>query len=331
MVVTALLGAQVAVYYLYALRCSFPTPHQQRASDSEVHVLVMSDMHLLGHRRRPRSQRVWVDWQMFMSIRAALDVHLPDMVLVLGDQFDEGGLPTPQDTWNVGNHDTSFGWYMSAEEIRRFEVDFGASNRVTEALGHTFVQLNTMALDTNVQDDDVKDSAQSNTTKLGMTRTRGSVVLMTHLPLYRADDMQCGDKRRNEGGHITYEHPSFPYEIHHHVLSPELTQELLTKLRPSIILSGHTHAWCEYQPSGEVNAKEFTIPTFSWGQRPDPSYALLTLSGTASAVALCHLPHEHHVFAFYAIIGVMLLTLLVTNMWKQRHRWSRKHADLKLN
>ncbi|DAZ92433.1 TPA: hypothetical protein N0F65_000217, partial [Lagenidium giganteum] len=88
---------------------------------------------------------------------------------------------------------------------------------------------------------------------------------------------------------------------------------------PSIILSGPTHAWCEYQHSGEVNAKAFTIPTFSWGQRPDPSYALLTLSGTASAVALCHLPHEHHVLAIFAIIGVILLTLLVTNMWKQRH------------
>lgn len=38
-----------------------------------------------------------------MTASSAVAVHDPDLVLVLGDQFDEGGLPTPQSDWEVSN------------------------------------------------------------------------------------------------------------------------------------------------------------------------------------------------------------------------------------
>lgn len=36
-----------------------------------------------------------------MTALSAVQVHDPELVLVLGDQLDEGGLPTPQSDWEV--------------------------------------------------------------------------------------------------------------------------------------------------------------------------------------------------------------------------------------
>lgn len=36
-----------------------------------------------------------------MTAYSAVQVHQPDLVLVLGDQLDEGGLPTSQGSWEV--------------------------------------------------------------------------------------------------------------------------------------------------------------------------------------------------------------------------------------
>lgn len=39
--------------------------------------------------------------QVKMTAYSAVQVHQPDLVLLLGDQLDEGGLPTPQSDWEV--------------------------------------------------------------------------------------------------------------------------------------------------------------------------------------------------------------------------------------
>lgn len=39
--------------------------------------------------------------QIKQSVTAAVAVHQPDLVLVLGDQFDEGSRPTPDADWQV--------------------------------------------------------------------------------------------------------------------------------------------------------------------------------------------------------------------------------------
>jgi len=98
------------------------------------------------------------------------------------------------------------------------------------------------------------------------------------------------------------------------VLSRELSAELLAKVQPRLVLSGHTHAWCAYQHP-DAAAMEYTVPAFSWGQRPDPSYAVLRLPSDGAAkpeVAACHLPREPLVFAAYAAtIAVLLLARVV--------------------
>ncbi|KAE9048290.1 hypothetical protein PR001_g509 [Phytophthora rubi] len=338
----AVLLCQAGFFYLQAWRCELQI--QQKAGDADaLTVLVVTDVHLLGRRRRSRVERLWVDWQVRASARAAVDVHKPEVALVLGDQFDEGSRWTPDAHWDeyadrffcafasflplktlylVGNHDTSFGREMRIEDLKRFEVTFGAANRIDEIGGHTFVSLNTMALDSDVASGAVKTEARSFLESVNFAdlrgRTSGSVILLTHLPLFRVDDLQCGEERLRESGHVTYEHPGFKYEIHHHVLSRALSEELLGKVQPNLVLSGHTHAWCAYQHP-DAAAMEYTIPAFSWGQRPDPSYAVLRLPRAGRAemkrppeLTACHLPSEPLIFATYAAtIGTVVLASVV--------------------
>ncbi|KAL4176127.1 hypothetical protein KRP22_001081 [Phytophthora ramorum] len=336
LVAAAVLLCQAGVFYLQAWRCE--RQFQQNAMDPQaLTVLVVTDVHLLGKRRRSWLERLWVDWQVRASARAAVDVHSPDIALVLGDQFDEGSRWTPDADWDeyaerffrafasflplktlylVGNHDTSFGRDMRIEDLKRYQVSFGAANRIDEIDGHMFVSLNTMALDSDVASNEVRTEARSFLESVNFNnlraRTSGSVVLLTHLPLFRVDDLQCGDERLQEAGHVTYEAPGFKYEEHHHVLSRELSVELLEKVQPGLVLSGHTHAWCAYQHPG-VEAMEYTVPAFSWGQRPDPSYALLRLprAGSAEAerptVTSCRLPRESLIFATYAVTAITVV------------------------
>ncbi|KAG1703786.1 hypothetical protein DVH05_006799 [Phytophthora capsici] len=332
LVAAVVLLCQGGVFYLQSWRCQL-----QISSDDALTVLVVTDVHLLGNRRRHYVERLWVDWQVRMAARAAVDVHKPEVALILGDQFDEGTRWTPRADWDeyadrffrafgsflplktlylVGNHDAAFGRDLRVEDIKRYEVTFGKANRIDEIQGHTFVSLNTMALDSDVASKEVKTEARSFLNSVNFddlrARTKGSVILLTHLPLFRVDDLQCGEERLGESGHVTYEAPGFRYKSHHHVLTSELSKELLDKVQPDLMLSGHTHAWCAYQHPN-APAVEYTVPTFSWGQRPDPSYALLRLPregpvGTLKpTVTACRLPHEPFIFATYAATAAFVV------------------------
>ncbi|CEG45638.1 metallophosphoesterase 1 [Plasmopara halstedii] len=334
LIAVAILICQAGVFYFQAWRCEQKLP---KMLDDEFTALVVTDVHLLGKRRRSVIERMWVDWQIRAAIRAAVDVHAPDVVVVLGDQFDEGGRRTSDSDWDeyaqrflrvfasflpkktlyvVGNHDTSFGREMNLHDLKRFEVTFGATNHFDVIEGHTFVVLNTMALDSDVASHDVRTDAMTffNSIKLSDLRMRGhkKVILLSHLPLFRENDLQCGEERLREVGHVTYEAPEFEYTTHHHVLSRELSVELLVKVQPDLVLSGHTHAWCACKhPDSKV--MEYTVPAFSWGQRPDPSYALLRLSQTQeSIITACNLPREPLIFAAYgATVSILVLAHVV--------------------
>ena len=157
------------------------------------------------------------------------------------------------------------------------------------------------------------------------------MILLTHFPLYRVNDLDCGDFRRNERGHVTYLHPSWPYQVHHQVLSKNLSTYLLETIRPSLVLSGHTHAYCAlHHPVRSENASnmsisEHTIPTFAWSQRPDPSYAVLQLNSSAlSRIQLCYLPDERVIGTMYLfLIPILLVIFQASSLFKnpRAHRY----------
>jgi predicted phosphodiesterase len=308
-------------------------------------MMILSDIHLLGKRRRKEIERKWVDWQIYMSFKASMEVHRPDVVLILGDQFDEGGFPTTQEDWDiysnrffsivkrfpnveffyaVGNHDTSFGKYLNEASLRRHEITFGPANRFAEVQGYRFVQLNTMALDHDVQEINVQQKARAFLDEIAPRLKGGVHFLISHFPLYRPNDLDCGERRQREEGHVTYEHPSFSYETHHHVLSEKLSIEILSKFKPQVIFSGHTHAWCDYSHKHPTGAREYTVPTFSWGMRPDPGFVLASVKNRDVQVTLCNLPREDQVFMTYAATLLYLFLSILYHTYISRQTLPQK-------
>ena len=145
--------------------------------------------------------------------------------------------------------------------------------------------------------------------------------LLLHMPLYRPNDLKCGPTRLKEGGHITYEAPEFNYTIHRHVSSEKASNTLLQHLRPSYVFSGHTHTLCSYEHHVDDRIiPEFTLPAFSWGMRPDPSFGLVTLKQGKVDIELCYLPQQDIVYAFYGIAGLILLWLMCRSPAKKERK-----------
>ncbi|CAB3996286.1 sestrin-1 isoform X1 [Paramuricea clavata] len=75
------------------------------------------------------------------------------------------------------------------------------------------------------------------------------------------------------------------------VLSQSASELLMTSLQPRAIFNGHTHHSCRVTHRG--NVPEFTLPSFSWRNRNDPSFVLATFNPNAFSVRKCFLPEEN--------------------------------------
>ena len=62
------------------------------------------------------------------------------------------------------------------------------------------------------------------------------------------------------------------------VVSKEMSNTLLTLIRPRLVLSGHTHHGCYLVH--EDGTPELTIPSFSWRNRNNPSFVLVSEGST---------------------------------------------------
>ena len=212
----------------------------------------------------------------------------------------------------MGNHDTAFGPSLSSKMLSRFVKAFGELNTIHSFANESFLVLNSMALEDNV-DAKIASSTLEYLTSLAVIRkTQGypPLYLLLHIPLFRNNDKECGRERSLERGHVTYEDPSFEYESGHHVLSQNASIRIMDMLKPTYVFSGHTHAICRYHHA-TYNVNEYTVPAFSWGMRPDPSLALATLHDGKASIHNCALPDERHVFCVYGIAIISILFVVV--------------------
>lgn len=90
-----------------------------------------------------------------------------------------------------------------------------------------------------------------------------------HFPLYRQSDSLCTDE------------DAAPLSIRGQVfrerwdcLSKEASQQLLDILNPRLVFAGHTHHGCTSELPN--NGVEYTIPSFSWRNKDNPNYALVS-------------------------------------------------------
>ncbi|TGZ85250.1 hypothetical protein EX30DRAFT_19324 [Ascodesmis nigricans] len=196
-----------------------------------------------------------------------------------------------------GNHDLGFGTGVKRSVRERFEAYLGDTNRVWRSGNHTFVAIDTVSL-SNENDAAVfgpskefleslsatdnpdaggsallnintpaakrpfphtlqKGASHSTSTDPAISTKQLPTILLTHVPLYRSASTPCGPLRER-GTSI----PIWKGYQYQNVLSPELSQKLLTTIDPRYVFSGDDHDACEVTHSGMV--KEVTVKSASW-------------------------------------------------------------------
>ncbi|CAG0892530.1 unnamed protein product [Darwinula stevensoni] len=291
-----------------------------------------------------------LEWQMHRTYQAAMNLLGPQVVFFLGDVFDEGMwasdrefeatvkrfhdlFPEEHGTRNivvVGNHDIGFHYHIIPYLRHRFEDAFNTSSvSLVEVRGSYFVLINSMAMEgdhcdmcTEAMAKVQKVAAAFSCAKEGRDdcwyedveiRNPSPPFLLQHFPLYRESDENCtesdaapaADKREK-------------FRPKWECLSLQATNQLLHFLKPRAVMTGHTHHGC-YRLHRPYNIPEWTLPSFSWRNKNNPSFMLMTVTPEAYAVSKCHMPQESTVITLYYLGGILyVLGCIYFQMSKKR-------------
>jgi hypothetical protein len=132
-------------------------------------------------------------------------------------------------------------------------------------------------------------------------------VLLQHFPLYRKSDMDC-----NEEDAAPQDEKVKAFRENFDCVSQNSSWALLDALRPRLVLSGHTHHGCrvEHELDGGGHIPEWSVSSFSWRNRNNPTFLLGTFTSSDYALEKCFLPRENVVINIY-IAGAVLIALLI--------------------
>lgn len=295
----------------------------------------------------------FTDIYMRRSFRTSVLSFEPDEIIFLGDYFD-GGPYLSDKEWKEsldrfqhvfdqsqrglksrltdipvhylsGNHDIGYSGFHShrPQVVERYNKVFGESNYRLKIGNVDFIAVNAQTLDGAVEGKftsaswDFIQNVSAETNPLPR-------VLLTHIPLYRADNTPCGAHRSSPiiNQRISIGGPGFEGIMYQNYLSEQTSRRILELIKPILVLSGHDHDQCTLSHSAPNGAViEHTVGTFSWQQgNLYPSFMLLSVSALSSlpttnqegvvASHLCFLPMQTHIYLWYASLFVITLVLL---------------------
>ena len=335
-------------------RCNFPI----NRSDMQLFAAV-SDVHLLGASRSSLDV-AWTTWQIQKAFYFIMDWINPDAMFILGDHLDQGGYAS-QNEWNeyveryrgatraikqrmivvdsvMGNHDAQFAHMgLTPNMIERFTRAFGEVNGVLKLGEVEIVWINSLALFDETKSKPHLD-AMSLLTNLEAEDQDSFRILLSHVPPFRQNDLDCGKSRLRETGHVTYVAPSKTLNAGSDVLHADISKYLLDAVRPDVMLSGHLHSHCyrhnyyEVTSDGKrvnVSFLDISVPAFSYRMRPDPGFTIVAVSQGHAHGKTCRLPNERVVIAMDVVALLIILYGLLGWIFAC-HRMSAASAFKKL-
>ncbi|XP_024879780.1 metallophosphoesterase 1 isoform X1 [Temnothorax curvispinosus] len=140
--------------------------------------------------------------------------------------------------------------------------------------------------------------------------------LLQHYPMYRESDEMC-----NELDQAPQELKAIKFRERWECLSKEASEQLLDILNPRLIVDGHTHHGCRRIHRDDV--LEFTIPSFSWRNKVNPSLLMGTFTPSNYSVSKCYMPVESTVITIYRCSLPCMLIYLIIKLRPRRHAYSR--------
>nr|CAD7194039.1 unnamed protein product [Timema douglasi] len=290
------------------------------------------------------------EWQMYRAFQTAMAIHKPDVVFVLGDLFDEGlwcsekefkyyvtrfhdlfAVPEGTELYVVvGNHDVGFHYGISPYLQERFSSAFSApSVKFVTIKGNYFVLINSMAMEGDgcflcrpAELQLQKISRQLKCTKgvgkcvKGMELEHYSrPILLQHFPMYRESDADC-----HEPDQAPEDLKTQKFRERWECLSRESSEVLFDELKPRLIVTGHTHHGCNRIHRKDIH--EWTISSFSWRNKDNPSFMLVVVSPNNYALSKCYMPQESTVITTY-MVGAAIILIWVMLTYRRLCRRSR--------
>ncbi|XP_063376811.1 metallophosphoesterase 1-like isoform X1 [Cydia fagiglandana] len=353
------------IYYVVQIQCGFPTL-DKKTNVEPVYAMIFADPHLLG--RNAHWLDKWRrEWQMHRAFQTAMTLHTPEIVFVLGDLFDEGDKCSEKDFSDyvqrfhelfkvpdgtslyavAGNHDVGFHYKITPQLSGRWERRMRAPPvRLLSVRGAHFVLLNSMALqgdgcelcaraDAEIHDiaDILKCSSGSKLCKGKKKLEKYSrPILIQHFPLYRASDSQC-----TEPDAAPLPERDSLFVERRDCLSKESTEYLVESLHPRLAFGGHTHHSCalrhSFVPTSDhkIEFVEYTVPSFSWRNRLDPKYYLVTISSDEARVSKCELPREWTLqVTAVTLLAALLLYLRYSNTRRKDFNYNKHLSGKKV-
>ncbi|THV02390.1 Metallo-dependent phosphatase [Dendrothele bispora CBS 962.96] len=321
--------------------------------------------------------QILVDLNLRKSWRAALRSN-PDAIFFLGDMMDGGRIAMSDEEYEQyyqrfkkvfktkkdipvyfipGNHDTGLGNLdmFSPAAHSRYVSHFGPLNDVVRIANHSIVLIDAPGL---VEEDYKRYGHGRSYAKWqavpggtidfvkrfakGMflcddgdrrpKRKNEPTILLTHIPLSRPEGSNCGPLRErgtiHRGVGIGYQNTLGKYS----------SQFLLDSIRPSLVLSGDDHDYCEYihsfeQGGSTLRIREVTVKSLSMAMGiRRPGYQLLSLNPSpgpdiSHADIPCLMPDQLGIYlsVYIPLLILSLLALLFHTALRSRsfHPWSR--------
>lgn len=327
------------------------------SSNSLIQLMIFSDTHLLGNLRGHPLDKLRREWQMYRSFQTAMELFQPKIIVHLGDVFDEGLIASENEFAQyfnrfqalfhvdddssveklivVGNHDIGFHDRIQAYEPylrKRFEDAFNTTLvKKVSIQGIDFILVNSMALEGDGCN--FCHEAEIKIRKMGLeirkrcnstiSSTCNRPIVLMHFPLYRESESDCHE----EDSATDDEERTKKYRETIDCVSKKSTSFLLTELRPRVVFNGHTHHGCfKKHITSYGSVEEWTVASFNWRNRPNPSFLLVSFKIDPSSpfhyqisVSKCILPLETTVLFIY--VGATFATcVLIYNFIQEKFR-----------
>lgn len=270
-----------------------------------VKVMLFADPHLLGPYQGHWFDKLRREWQMHRSFQSAVTIFRPEIIFILGDVFDEGKWVNDKQFQEylgryfrifsthgtdsklysiVGNHDIGFHYAAHPYLTERFYREMNSSGvQLISVNDAHFVTINSIAMEGDgcmlcerAERELIKISYQlecaqgvGNCDKI--PKIRGSYshpIILQHYPFYRQSDKEC---------QVTDVKTIEKYREGWEVLSKDASKLIHKLLKPRVGFSGHSHHYCQLQNQFMDNMDEYTLASFSWRNKDNPSFLLVSL------------------------------------------------------
>lgn len=348
-----LLFCEYIIYYLVLFSCNYQELKTPPPNDP-LHVMFLADTHLLGPIRGHPWDKLRREWQMHRAFQTAQTYFKPDLVIFLGDIFDEGHWVSAKDfdvyvkrfrsLFRVdesqteirvvaGNHDMGFHYAVTPKLNSRFEGTFGVKTVDRFAMkGVHFVTVNSMAMEGDqcflckqaeqdlsqvVKELSCLQKGNECDLDYDFMNSYSRPILLQHFPLHRHSDSEC-----NEADEAPQDEKFKPFRINMDCLNENSTKLLLGAVQPRWVFSGHTHHGCKVY-HGEHRIPEWSVSSFSWRNRNNPTFLLGKITPGEVALTKCFMPEENTVINIY-ILGAMCFILFY--VWKLGGKHLRIHS-----